>query len=129
MENSIKSIFCSYRGILIVLDSSGNRIDELCGEVTLEKYNEIQKRTGEFTEYDGKANYEAAVEKLIKEKEEKERKEEKQTRKIPQQPKGKPSAFPPKFTKNKFLNYLIIGTVFLVILPVFSAFILKKWKR
>lgn len=129
MENSVvKSIFCSYRGILIVLDSAGNRIDELCGEITLEKYNQIQKRTGEFTEYDGKSNYDAAVEKLIKEKEEKERKEEKKQTKTPRQPAGQ-SAFPPKFTKNKFLNYLVIGTVFLVILPVFSAFILKKWKR
>ena len=54
----IKSVFCSYRGILIVLDNNGNKIQDLCGEMTRVKYSQIEKLRTEDTEFDNLANYE-----------------------------------------------------------------------
>lgn len=53
----IKSVFCSYRGVLVVHDIHGNRVGDLCGEMTLEKYNEIEERVADITEFDGLDNY------------------------------------------------------------------------
>lgn len=68
MENNlIKSVFCSYRGILIVHDIKGNRVDHLCGELTLEKHEEIEKLTADITEFDGLDHYK----RIVSEKQEK----------------------------------------------------------
>lgn len=57
MEQVIKYVFCSYRGILIVHDIHGIKIDRLSGEMTLEKYKEIEKLSNHNTEFDGLENY------------------------------------------------------------------------
>ena len=54
----IKSVFCSYRGILIVYDVHGNKVHELSGQITYEKYKEIESRSREgITEYEGLDDY------------------------------------------------------------------------
>ena len=57
VEEVIKYVFCSYRGILIVHDIHGKKIDRLCGEMTLEKYKEIERLSDHNTEFDGLENY------------------------------------------------------------------------
>lgn len=48
MEKSVVSwVFCTNRGYLIVQDVTGKRINELCGQITYEKYEEIDKRSME----------------------------------------------------------------------------------
>lgn len=57
-KSVIKSVFCSYRGILIVYDVHGNKVHELSGQITYEKYKEIESRSREgITEYDGLDDY------------------------------------------------------------------------
>jgi hypothetical protein len=58
IEVKVKYVFCSYRGILIVQDVQGNKIDHLCGKMTLEKYEEIERLSNDNTEFDGLGNYE-----------------------------------------------------------------------
>jgi hypothetical protein len=55
MEKTIlKWVYCSYNGNLTVFDIKGVRVTELCGPITYEKYEEIEKRTdNEFTVFDG----------------------------------------------------------------------------
>ena len=61
-ETVIKSVFCSYRGVLVVHDVQGNRIGHLCGEITLDKYREIERRSDtEITEFDGLEQYRCIV--------------------------------------------------------------------
>lgn len=63
----LKSVFCSYGGILIVDDVYGTRVGELSGEITLEKHNKIQLRKTDDTEFyikNSEYNYKKAVERL-----------------------------------------------------------------
>lgn len=54
----LKWIYCSYNGNLTVFDIKGKRVPELCGQITLEKYEEIERRTdNRFTIYDGLEHY------------------------------------------------------------------------
>jgi hypothetical protein len=54
----IKSVYCNYRGYLIVYDVHGKKVHELSGEITLEKYEEIEKRSDkDITEFDGLEDY------------------------------------------------------------------------
>jgi hypothetical protein len=72
INSILKSVFCSYRGVLVVHDVHGNRVGELCGEMTMDKYREIERRSRtDITEFDGLENYRSIAEK--KEKEERER--------------------------------------------------------
>jgi hypothetical protein len=44
VEKSVISwVYCTNRGYLIVQDVAGKRVDELCGQITYEKYEEIEK--------------------------------------------------------------------------------------
>jgi hypothetical protein len=46
VEKSVISwVYCTNRGYLIVQDVAGKRVDELCGQITYEKYEEIEKRS------------------------------------------------------------------------------------
>ena len=79
-KSVIKSVFCSYRGSLIVYDVHGNRVDHLCDKMTLEIYNEIEERSMEgITTFDGLEKYRCVVcelkEEELKEEEEREERE------------------------------------------------------
>jgi hypothetical protein len=48
MEKSVISwVYCTKRGYLIVQDVAGKRVDELCGQINYEKYEEIENRSME----------------------------------------------------------------------------------
>lgn len=97
----------------------------MCGEVTLEKANEIDKRVNkDITEFDGKEHYNNAVEKLIKQKEEKELQEKKEQKK---QRQSVPPIQDP-LPKNKILRYAMIGLVVVVAIPAMYYFA-KKFRR
>jgi hypothetical protein len=53
----IKYVFCSYYGNLIVRDIYGKKIPELSGQITKEKYEEIERRYSDITEFDGLNKY------------------------------------------------------------------------
>ena len=57
-KSVLKSVYCNYRGFLIVYDVHGKKVHELSGEITLEKYEEIEKRTQDgITEFEGLDDY------------------------------------------------------------------------
>ena len=63
----LKSVFCSYGGVLIVDDIYGTRVDELSGELTLGKHRKIQLRKTDDTEFyikNSEHHYKKAVERL-----------------------------------------------------------------
>jgi len=69
-KSVIKSVFCSYRGSLIVYDVHGNRVDHLCDKMTLEIYNEIEERSVDgITTFDGLEKYRCVVCELKEEQE------------------------------------------------------------
>ncbi len=54
----LKSVYCNYRGFLIVYDVHGKKVPELSGELTYAKYQEIEKRTvKDITEFEGLEEY------------------------------------------------------------------------
>lgn len=70
-KSVLKYVFCNYGGQLTVEDVHGNRVGELCGEMTLKKYREIERRTDpSITEFEGLEQYRCIVCKLNEEKEE-----------------------------------------------------------
>lgn len=70
-ESVLKSVFCSYRGVLVVHDVHGNREGHLCGEMTLDKYREIERRSRvDVTEFEGLENYRCIVCELEKKEKE-----------------------------------------------------------
>lgn len=57
-KSILKRVICSRWGNLIVRDVYGNRVEELCGNITYEKYMEIEKRTMlGITIFDGLEHY------------------------------------------------------------------------
>lgn len=71
-KQHIKTIFCSYRGVLIVYDSDNRRINELCGEINIEKVRKIEESNLKIEfEFDSIKNYQRWSDKV---KEEAERK-------------------------------------------------------
>lgn len=56
-KSVLKSVYCNYRGHLIVYDVHGKKVQELSGEMTYEKYKEIENRS-----QDGVTEFEGAVE-------------------------------------------------------------------
>jgi hypothetical protein len=66
----IKSVFCSYRGILIVYGLHG-KVKELSGEFTLEKAERIKELSNENTEFDGRDLYNQLVSEALTEKQKK----------------------------------------------------------
>lgn len=57
-ETILKWVYCAYNGNLTVFDIKGNRVTELCGPITHEKYEAIERRTdNRFTVFDGLENY------------------------------------------------------------------------
>jgi hypothetical protein len=57
-KSVLKSVWCSYRGSLIVYSVDGKKVHELCGELTYEKYTEIERRSMKgITEFDGLEDY------------------------------------------------------------------------
>ena len=52
-KENIKSVFCGYNGRLIVYNYNGEKIPELSGQITSEKYLEIEKRRDLGTEIQG----------------------------------------------------------------------------
>lgn len=70
-KSVLKYVFCNYGGQLTVEDVHGNRVSELCGEMTLKKYREIERRTDpSITEFEGLEQYRCIVCKLNEENEE-----------------------------------------------------------
>lgn len=54
----LKSVYCNYYGWLIVYDVYGKKVEELSGKITLNKYNEIEKRQSkDITIFEGLDNY------------------------------------------------------------------------
>lgn len=49
----IKKIYCPYNADVIVYDAKNNRVDELCGELTREKFSAIIKNITKTTAFDG----------------------------------------------------------------------------
>ena len=125
-EVKIKWVFCNYGGILIVHDFQGKKVEELSGEITLEKHRQIEERKTEVTEFEGKQHYDATVEKLKKEEEDRERlKEEKEGKARVKKPKAPPVDPLPK---NKFLRTAILCLVAIVLIPI-TIMILKKYLK
>lgn len=78
-EAMLKYVFCNYGGVLTVEDVHGNRVKELCGGMTLDKYNEIENRSHpDITEFEGLEHYKRIVAELEQEKQEQEQQEEKE---------------------------------------------------
>lgn len=121
----IKWVFCNYGGILIVHDFQGKKVEELSGEITLDKHHQIETRKTEVTEFEGKQHYDATVQKLKKEEEDRERsKEEKERKTRVKKPKAPPQVNP--LPKNKFLRGAIIALVVILAIPV-TYMIWKKY--
>lgn len=70
MEAMLKYVFCNYGGVLTVEDVHGNRVGELCGGMTLDKYNEIENRSHpDITQFEGLEHYKRIAAELEQEKE------------------------------------------------------------
>ena len=79
MEAMLKYVFCNYGGVLTVEDVHGNRVGELCGGMTLDKYNEIENRSHpDITQFEGLEHYKRIAAELEQEKAEQEQEEERQ---------------------------------------------------
>ena len=110
-EAVIKSIFCSYRGILIVYDIHGNKVNDLCGELTLEKHKEIERRRTDITEFDGVEDYRS----IVSEKEEEEERKQQPQPVVPQAQlpthvsQAQVSTFTVENTSKKVLPVVLFG--------------------
>lgn len=57
-ETILKSVYCNYRGRLTVYDVHGQKVHDLSGMITYEKYTEIERRSNsDITEFDGIDDY------------------------------------------------------------------------
>lgn len=57
-ETVLKSVYCNYRGRLTVYDVHGQKVHDLSGMITYEKYTEIERRSNtDITEFDGIEDY------------------------------------------------------------------------
>ncbi len=57
-ETVLKSVYCNYRGRLTVYDVHGQKVQDLSGMITYEKYTEIERRSNpDITEFDGIEDY------------------------------------------------------------------------
>ena len=57
-KSVLKSVYCNYRGHLIVYDVHGKKVHELSGDMTIDKYDEIEKRIKkDVTEFEGMEDY------------------------------------------------------------------------
>ena|ERR1700741_2614416 len=57
-KSILKSVYCNYRGRVTVHDVHGQKVHELSGQLTYEKYLEIEKRSDpEITVFDGLDEY------------------------------------------------------------------------
>lgn len=57
-EAVLKSVYCNYRGRLTVYDVHGQKVHDLSGMITYEKYTEIERRSNsDITEFDGIDDY------------------------------------------------------------------------
>lgn len=66
----LKQVLCTNWGSLSVIDIKGNRVAELCGEMTLNKYNEVERRSMVgITEFIGLEHYRCVVCELKEEEE------------------------------------------------------------
>ena len=66
----LKQVLCTNWGGLSVIDIKGNRVAELCGEMTLNKYNEVERRSMVgITEFIGLEHYRCVVCELKEEEE------------------------------------------------------------
>lgn len=71
-QQHIKTIFCSYRGVLIVYDVNNNRVNELCGEINIEKVRKIEELANQIEfEFNSIKNYQHWSDKVKKETERK----------------------------------------------------------
>ena len=70
-ETVLKSVYCNYRGRLTVYDIHGQKVQDLSGMITYEKYTEIERRSDpNITEFDGIEDYRrigAELKKSVKE--------------------------------------------------------------
>ncbi len=58
VETVLKSVYCNYRGRLTVYDIHGQKVQDLSGMITYEKYTEIERRSNpDITEFDGIEDY------------------------------------------------------------------------
>lgn len=57
----IKKVYCPYNGDLIVYDISNCRVDELCGQLTSEKFYDLIRRINDDTKFDGFEYFKCAV--------------------------------------------------------------------
>lgn len=108
-ELVIKSVYCNYRGYLIVYDIHGKKVHELSGELTLEKYEEIEKRRADIPEFDGLDHYRRIVS---------EKKEEWTLKRVgtvlaqgQQSPQSSVSEFTIENTSKKTLPVVLFGAV------------------
>lgn len=60
----LKSVYCNYRGRVTIYDVYGQKVHELSGVLTYEKYLEIEKRIDNNTEFDGIYDYRRIVKEL-----------------------------------------------------------------
>lgn len=60
----LKSVYCNYRGRVTIYDVYGQKVHELSGVLTYEKYLEIEKRIDTNTEFDGIYDYRRIVKEL-----------------------------------------------------------------
>jgi hypothetical protein len=61
-KSVLKSVYCNYRGYVIVYDVHGQKVHELSGLLTYEKYLEIEERSLEdITEFEGIDDYRCIV--------------------------------------------------------------------
>jgi hypothetical protein len=64
-KSVLKSVYCNYRGYLIVYDVHGEKVKELSGKITYEKHLEIEARLDEnITEFEGIDDYSIFVKEL-----------------------------------------------------------------
>lgn len=58
VETVLKSVYCNYRGRLTVYDIHGQKVQDLSGMITYDKYTEIERRSNpDITEFDGIEDY------------------------------------------------------------------------
>lgn len=60
-EIDLKYVYCPFNGDMTVYDVHNNRIDELCGTITRDKYEKIISRCNTETEFDGLKNLKCKV--------------------------------------------------------------------
>ena len=103
----IKSVFCSYRGILIVYSFRG-KVNELSGVFTLEKAERIEELSNKDTEFDGRDLYDQFISEALSEKQKKD-KENQQTQVLNQQESNQVSSFTIENTSKKTLPVVLFG--------------------